>query len=253
MEEHAMKTIAAAATALTLLPAPAPAFAEPKTDGEWRGTLSLNLNFSSGNTDSSNAGLGADAVRATNLDKISLAATAQRGESTTDGVTTKTADLAKLGGRYDRNLSEQVFGFGGLDLEHDKLQQLDLRTSLNAGLGYHVLSDKETTFDVFGGLGGTHEDYEASSRDFAEIILGEESTHKLWEGTSFKQRLAVYPNLDDTGEYRANFDATMATAIAAGWTFNVTLSSRYQSNPQPGIGTTDTLLLVGVASKFGPK
>jgi putative salt-induced outer membrane protein YdiY len=246
-----MKRIALAAVALAVLATPA--FAQTKTDGEWRGNLSLGLSYSAGNTDANSLSLGADAVRATVEDKITLGATALRGESKTAGVTTKTAELFKMGGRYDRNFSDRLFGFGGLDLEHDKLQRLDLRSTLSGGVGYHVIADKETTFDVFGGLGLTREKFEPFARNFSEILLGEESSHKLSESTTFKQRLVVYPNLKDSGEYRANFDATLATAISSGWNFNVTLSNRYASNHLPGLKSSDTLLLIGVSSKFGAK
>ena len=230
-----------------------PALAQDKPDGEWRGKLSFALSFSSGNTDANSLSLGADAVRATADDKITLATTALRSESKSAGVTTKTAELFKVGGRYDRNLDKRYFAFGALDFEKDKLQQLDLRSSLGAGLGYHVVATKETTFDIFGGLGATREEFTTSSRNFTEVILGEESSHQITESTAFKQRLAIYPNLKDSGEYRGTFDATLATALSAGWNFNVTLSNRYVSNPQPGLKSSDTLLLVGVASKFGPK
>ncbi len=239
-----------AAVAATIL---GPALAQAKTDGEWRGTMSLSLSYSSGNTDASALSLGADAARATAADKLTLGATALRSQTKTAGVTSKTAELYKFGGRYDRNLGDRLFGFGSANVERDKLQLLDLRSSLGAGVGHHVIDNPETTFDVFAGLGVTREEFTTFSRDFSEVVLGEESSHKLFENTTFKQKLSVFPNLKDSGEYRANFDATLATAIAAGWTFNVTLANRYVSNPQPGLKTTDTLLLVGVASKFGPK
>ncbi|MBK6981944.1 MAG: DUF481 domain-containing protein [Betaproteobacteria bacterium] len=246
-----MTRIALAAAIAAVLATPA--FAKDKADGEWRGTLSLSLSYSTGNTDANALNVAADAVRATATDKFSLGATALRSQSKSEGVTTKTAELYKLGGRYDRNLGERLFGFGSANVEKDKLQLLDLRTSLGAGAGYHLVATDDTTFDLFGGLGVTREEYTASSRNFTELVLGEESSHRLFERTTFKQKLSVYPNLKDSGEYRANFDATLATAIAAGWNFNVTLSNRYVSNPQPGLKSTDTLLLVGVASTFGPK
>jgi len=229
------------------------ALAQDKTDGEWRGTLSLSLSYSTGNTDANALNVAADAARTTAADKFTLGATALRSQSKNEGVTTKTAELYKVGGRYDRNLGERLFGFGSANVEKDKLQRLDLRTSLGAGAGWHLVSTPDTTVDVFAGLGATREEYTTSSRNFTEIVLGEESSHRLFERTTFKQKLTVFPSLEDSGEYRANLDATLATAIAAGWNFNVTLSSRYVSDPQPGLESTDTLLLVGIASTFGPK
>lgn len=245
-----MRTIALAA-ALAL--AAAPALAQPKKDGNWRGSLTLSLSLSSGNTESTNASLAAEAARATGRDKVTLSAKALRGESETAGVTTKTAALYQLGGRYDRDLNDRLFAFGSAGLERDELQRLDLRSSLGAGLGWHAIATPETTFDLFAGVGATREEYATRSRSFTEVVIGEESSHRITDTTTFSQKLSLFPNLEESGEYRANFDATLATAIAAGWTFNVTLTHRHVSDPQPGLEKGDTLLLVGVASKFGPK
>lgn len=249
-----MKRLAptAALAALAIAPAFAHDEAAPKADGLWRGSLTLGVSASSGNTDEITASLAADAARATATDKLSLAATARGGRSEKDGVTATTAELFKAGGRYDRDIARRHFAFAGLDLEHDGLQQLDLRSSVNAGAGWHAIRDDRATFDVFAGIGASRESYEALTREFAEVVLGEESSHRLSDAVTLRQKLVFYPNLEDSGEYRAAFDATLATAIAAGWTFNATLSSRYVSNPLPGLEGTDTLLLVGVGARFGP-
>ena len=75
---------------------------------------------------------------------------------------------------------------------------------LSAGLGWHVLKSPTTTFDLFGGLGYTVDNYRAPMavggelRDryqYASLPLGEESTHKLSATTSARQRLVVVANL----------------------------------------------------------
>ncbi len=242
-----------AACLLSALALPAPALADDPADGAWRGNLGFGLSYSAGNTDAGSASLAADAVRATPEDKLAFSAAALRGRSRKDGVTTTTADFAKASGRYDRNLDGDWFAFGSLGLEHDRLQRLDLRTALNAGLGNHVVKTDAHSLDVFGGAGATDERFEELTRDFGELVLGEESSHRLTDTTTLRQRLAVYPNLEESGEYRAEFDASVATAIDATWSLKVTLSNRYLSNPLPGLDTTDTVLLVGLAARFGPK
>lgn len=226
-----------------------------KADGQMRYALGLGFARASGNTSTTNLSLAGDAVRATEQDKTSLYGTAQY--ATSNGNTT--AEQFRLGGRYDYNINTTWFGFGGLDLERNKLANLKLRGLLSAGVGMHVLKTPTTTFDVFGGLGYTSDKYinpmfidgaTRSSYGYSSLLLGEESTHKLTETTSFKQRLTVVPNLKNSGEFRANFDSGLAVAISK--TLNLNVGFTLQHNSEPGIGRkkTDTLLTTGVSVKF---
>ncbi len=116
-----------------------------------------------------------------------------------------------------------MFWFGQGDLGRNKLANLSLRTIVAGGLGYHVIKSDPTTFDVFVGLGYANDKYinatvvadqTRTSYGRMELFLGEESTHKLTASTLFKQRLVIYPNLSDRGEYRAAFDAGLSVAMS---------------------------------------
>lgn len=226
-----------------------------KTDGQYRAALGLGASLSSGNTESRNLSLTADAVRATGRDKTSLYGHAQYARS--DGVTT--AEQVRLGGRQDHNLGSAYFAFGGLDLERNKFSNLKLRSQLSGGLGWHAIKSPTTTFDLFGGLSYTSDRYfnaalidgqTRDSYDYVGLLLGEESTHKLSETTSAKQRLTVVPNLRNRGEFRANWDAGLAVAMSKAMSLNVGLSVAHNSDPGPGRKSTDTLFTTGVSIKF---
>lgn len=226
-----------------------------KPDGQWRASLSLGASVSSGNSKSSNLALTGDAVRATDADKVSLYGNGQYARS--GGATT--GEQVRLGGRYDRNLHTDLFAFGGLDLERNKFANLQLRSLLSAGLGWHLIQSPATRFDVFGGLGYTSDKYidpmvidgsNRSSYNYLSLLLGEESTHKLTETTGFKQRLVVVPNLKNRGEFRANWDAGLAVAMNKSLSLNVGLAVAHNSEPGAGRKATDTLLTTGVAVKF---
>ncbi|MGB8338509.1 MAG: DUF481 domain-containing protein [Burkholderiales bacterium] len=252
--KHSMIAMATLATltASSAMAGPIPA------DGQWRGNLGGSLSMTSGNSKSTNLAIGTDAVSADAMGKTTLYLNALRAsaETTTAGVTNNntTANVIRGGGRYEYNLSPQMYGFGSLDLERDPIQFLKLRSVLGAGVGYHVLNTADTLFDVFGGVGYNMERFDLSApadkHNSAELILGEESVHKLSDSSSFKQRLALYPNLKDSGEYRAVFDAGFTTAIAGGLNLNVGLSDRYNSQP-PGTKKNDLLFTTGVSMKFG--
>lgn len=226
-----------------------------KPDGQWRAALGLGASIASGNTKSSSLSALADAVKATEQDKISLYGNALSAR--TAGVTT--AEQLRLGGRYDYNLSSVWFGFGGLDFERNKFANLSLRSQISGGLGYHWIKTPETTWDLFGGVAYSSDKFitattiDGALRDsysYPSLLLGEESTHKLSETTSAKQRGVLYPNLKNSGEYRATWDAGLSVAMSKTLNLSVGLGVTYNSEPGIGRKSTDSLLTTGVTMKF---
>lgn len=246
--------LAIAALTLTATTA-AQAQATVKPDGQFRASLGLGASLSTGNSESSNLSLAGDAVRATTGDKITLYGNAQVARS--NGLTT--SEQIRLGGRYDRNLGQYLFAFGGLDLERNKFANLQLRSQLSGGLGYHLIKSEAHTLDLFGGPSYTSDKYlnpmvvDGQSRDsyaYASLLLGEESSHQLSASTRFKQRLVLVPNLKNRGEFRATWDAGLSVSMSK--TLNLTVGLAAAHNSDPGIGrkATDTLLTTGVSVKF---
>lgn len=247
------KTIMAAAI-LALGASGACAQATVKPDGQWRYALGAAASKSSGNSDATTFNFNGEGVRATTLDKIGLYGRALYAE--TDGETT--AEQVGFGGRYERNFGPRWYGFGLADYLHDKPANLSSRLSVAAGPGYHVIIGETTTFDVFGGVGYTYDNFvdpavvAGSLRDnygHAELLLGEESTHRFSESTTFKQRLVVYPSLKESGEYRAVFDAGVAVAMTKVMSLTAGLNYRYNSDPGEGLKKGDLLFLTGISVK----
>jgi putative salt-induced outer membrane protein len=241
----------------------------PKEDGLWRGALSASLAVASGNTQSTSFSIGADGVNATKEDKLSVFLTSFYAERKIADTKEKTANRTRAGLRYDRNLSDRTFIFGLLEAEQDKIADLDSRILVGTGFGYKVIKEKDTTFDIFGGVSYKQDRNKVTtlvplplpprlvtstkSSNATELVLGEESSHKISDSTSFKQKLTVYPNMTDGGKYRAQFDAGFVTAIASGINVQITLSNRYNSDVPAGVKKSDTLLLTGINIALGPK
>jgi putative salt-induced outer membrane protein YdiY len=235
--------------------APVSAAATVKNDGKLRAALGLGASVSSGNSRTSNLSLSAQGVRATDQDRYTLYGTALRNRAA--GVTS--AEQLRAGLRYDHNLTPDVFAFGTVDLERDKLANLSLRGVAGAGLGYHLLRTPETTFDVYGGAAVNADRYVAAtvvdgaSRDrysYASLLLGEESQHRLTDTTRVWQRLTVYPNLRNRGEFRASFGSGLSVAMSGSLNLTVGLGYAYNSEPGAGRRKGDTLLTTGVAVRF---
>ena len=254
-----MKSITAVALALGMLAAglhaPAQAQATLKPDGRFRSAVGLGASWTSGNTSSRQLSFTADAVRATAADRTTLFGMANYARS--EGVTT--SDRIRLGGRHDVELRGPSFGFGLLEFERNKFANLELRGQLGVGLGWHVLKTPVTTWDLLAGVSYTDDRYfdpmliDAQSRTsygYGGLLLGEESTHRFNEMTSAKQRLTLMPNLKNSGEYRAQWDAGLAVSMSRALSLNVGLSMSYNSEPGPGRKTSDTLLTTGVSVRF---
>ena len=246
--------IARIATASLALGAFGVAHADPAanaTDGLWHGAISLGGAATSGNTTTTVLTGNVDATRATTADKINLYGLVNYGRSRSDATgRVTTADLARLGGRYDWNLTNSVFAFGGAQVETNKVNGEKSRYDLNAGVGYKVIDTPNNTFNVFGGLGYSGSKLtDGTSPHGGTLIIGEESNSKLSESTSFKQKLVFIPGQNDLGR-QATFNAGLATAISGGWTLNTGLSVNYNSAPPLGFKKTDTLLSVGFGYKI---
>lgn len=238
--------------ALALAACDARAQTMPKPDGEWRGALGAGFTASSGNVDSVTYSINGDAVKQTATDKLRGYLQATYGRREEDGATERTSDLIRAGAEYDRDLNERPFAFGALDFERNKLIDLDLRSVVAAGLGYHVVKREGLTFDVSSGPAYNREQYTTETREAMEWLFAEESTHAFTPTVSFKQRLAYYANLKDGGEYRTVFDAGLVLKVTDRWNATATLNYRYQSNPLPGVEKDDVLFVTGLQYVFNP-
>lgn len=247
-------------TLLLLAATAGTAMAETKTDGQWRGTGGAALAVTSGNTQSSSALLGAEVAEATTVDKISLGGNLNYGRSKVDGVNKTTSNKWNGFGQYDYNLSPQLFVFGKLGLEGDKIAQLSLRTTLAGGAGYKLVDTKETTFSLFGGAAYSTDKYSVAKTvgdktdtrfSRASLFVGEESTHQLSASTAFKQRLELYPGLSGDKAKIAKFSAGLAVAMSSTISLNVGLTDSYNSKPPAGLKKNDLGLFTGVNVKLG--
>lgn len=231
----------------------------PRLRDFWSGTLDSGLSTTRGNSETLTFTTGMSAARTTSRDKISAYITTLFAKNSAGGVSVTTAEAARGGVRFDLNLSQRTFAFGFTDLEYDKFQRLDLRNVIGGGVGYHVLKTERTAFDVFGGAAFNQEFFAEDparplldvTRRSAELLVGEELSHKVSSSTALRQRFVLYPNLSESGEFRLGFDAGVVTQLAKWLGWQITVSNRYLSNPLPGIKKNDLLLTTGVRVLFG--
>jgi putative salt-induced outer membrane protein len=217
----------------------------------WEGGTNVGFALTRGNSESKNLALSFTADRKTLNDKLGLYANSVYATNDAPGaIPSTTANAIHSGARYDHDLTKRLFAFAGADFATDDLQNLDLRSVLGGGLGLHAINTPATTLDLLTGLNYTHEAYTAFTRNFPAAILGEELTHKLGASTLLSQKLGLFPNLSDLGEYRGTFDFGTVTKISKWLGWQNSVSDVYVTNPPLGKKKNDVILTTGLNISF---
>jgi putative salt-induced outer membrane protein YdiY len=224
----------------------------------WAGYYDLGVADAAGNSRSLSITNAIVAARETAKDKISVYFNQLYAKGLVGKTVGITAQSLRGGWKYDRNINPRTFFTVFDDYENDKFQNLKFRGVFGGGLGFHAVKRDRSQLDLLGGIALNHESYSvaiappstALSRNSAEVYWGDDFTFKLNKASSFTQAFRMFNNLNDTGEYRVNFDIGMVTKVAKWLSWQITASDRYLTNPSPGRKTNDLLISSGVRLTF---
>jgi len=233
----------------------------------WNGGANVGFSIARGNSQSENLALAFNAVHPTLNDKITLYASSIFTKNDLPAPGLVAANLQQGGLRYDRNVNPRLFVFVGADFMSNALQFLDLRAAYSGGFGYHAIKSDNTTLNFLGGINYTHETYSNGpvntpvtipptyqsygvTHKFAALNLGEELNYKLGKTTVVTENVYFYPNLQQTGEYRANFNLGTVTKISKWLGWQNQFGDIYVSNPPTGSKNNDLILTTGLNFSF---
>ena len=208
-----------------------PAFSEEQ-DG-WAGEAAFSAGYTTGNTETTDIGLGVDVTRTEGLWSIELVAEGEYGEQ------------------------------DSISYEVDQFTGFDSRTFLGGGLGYHVYDGAKTKWTVRGGPGVKIDEVKreitTDALGAALIIPAETETslgavarsayaYKFNDNVSFSNDTDVlYGETSTQVENSAALTAAISKSISARMSFNV----RYDTNPADGFEDTDTALKIALVYGFG--
>ena len=241
----------------------------PGLMGGWNGGVNVGFALTRGNSETKNLNIAFQAARKGFHDKLSLYTNSVYATNDlSTAIPHTTANSIGGGARYDRDLDGlRAFGFVNADFFHDTLQNLDLRSLLGGGLGYHAIKRERTTLDVLAGANYTRENYSAflippvppatvgtlvpaRTNNLAAATVGDEFTHKLGKSSVFTQNWYFFPNLSDSGEYRTTFNLGFVTKLNKWLGWQNSVGDIYVSNPPPTKKSNDLLLSTGLNFAF---
>jgi putative salt-induced outer membrane protein YdiY len=217
----------------------------------WAGGANVSFALTRGNSETKNLAVAFTADRKTLHDHLGMYANSVFAANDAPGaVPATTANAVQGGTRYDRNFGSRTFSFAGADFQTDALQSLDLRSVFSGGWGWHAINNKRTTLDLLGGLNYTRENYSTLQRNLVALNVGEELMHKIGAATVLTEKLYAYPDLNQTGEYRAAFNFGTVTKLSKWLGWQNAFGDIYVTNPPAGKKTNDILLTTGLNVSF---
>ena len=217
----------------------------------WNGGANVGFSVARGNSETENLALALNAVHPTLNDKITLYVSSINTQNNLATPST-VANLVQGGLRYDRNLNPKLFVFAAGDFSSNALQFLDLRQVYSGGFGFHAVNSDRTVLDFLGGINYTHETYSngteipptppsttptgifesyGKTNRFVALTLGEELDHKFGKSTVLTENSYIYPNLQQTGEYRWTFNVGTVTKISKWLGWQNQFGDIYVTNP----------------------
>jgi putative salt-induced outer membrane protein YdiY len=222
----------------------------PNWTRPWAGAVNVSFALARGNSQLATFGTGLNLARQTRSDKTTLYLSTLYSRNA--GVTT--ANTTAGGTRYDHNLNPKTFVFVTGDFSSNGLQNLDLRSIIGGGFGWHAIATPKQTLDVLGGLVWTHEKYSPSpTNSFAALDIGEQYSSKFGAASVFTEQATFYPDLQKSGNYQFAFDSTLGTKIWKVLSWQTTFSDRYTSFPPAGTKKNDLILTTGLGITLNRK
>jgi len=198
---------------------------------EWRYEASLELTGRSGNTDKFNFGTNLAAELKGPDDTLALFFEYEQAD--TEGE--KTEDRTAGGASYESFFSEIVGWYARTELEQDRIDDIDLRSTTGAGLSYRLIKKENQLLVARTGLGYEFTAYgdDSENESSATIDFGLRHDYTYKDVFEMENTLTYVPLLEDFGNYRLVHDSGIEIPIGSGenWKIRMGVKNEYESEP----------------------
>lgn len=210
---------------------------------KWAFQTNVDLTGNSGNTTSTGLAAGFTATLASAQDALKFYASTNYATSEdSTGATNKTADEIKGGVDYSSFFSERRGWFVRQELERDNVEDVDLRSTTDAGFTFKHIKTETHQLTSRLGLGYRFESYGSGAENKGAVLsTGLNNTVKFGDRLSLVTDLQFLPAIDDFADYRFVHDSAFEIPLTGDfWKLRLGLNNQYNSRPQAGREELDT-------------
>ncbi len=212
---------------------------------KWKLRLELGINGQTGNSERVAINGRAEANRTTDKDRLSIYAAGRYARENGEDTTREILGGAKL----EVDINQDLFVWGGVELENDEFENLDLRATATGGLGLFLIRKPEHEWKARGGLGLQHESFSTGGdRTSAIGQAGHDYWIELNEWLKFTHTLDFYFPLDDFSAWRATMENAGEIPLnkEANWKLRLGLRTQYDSQPDDGVDRLDNFYFLNM-------
>jgi putative salt-induced outer membrane protein YdiY len=219
----------------------------PEPPPLWDAQIGGSFVGTTGNTDVSTFGADFSMNRRGPLWRLESTATAVR--STDRAIRRSERYLAGFRGK--RRLTDILSLTAGERIERDQLAGMDLRSILDAGLGYALVRGTRWTLDGLTSLAWKHEEPTGfTDTDHPVGVLQALSRIPFGAAGDTSQRFTFYPDFKDSSAYRSEIEITAQAAMNSRLALKLGYLWRYANLPVAGFETTDNTTTASVVLRW---
>lgn len=206
--------------------------AKEKLRKKWKSSISFDLTGSSGNSE--DFGLASQFKASYGNEKVTTKFHLSSHKNNKSGETT--TDETKAGVEHSSFFGEKTAWYVKSDLESDKLEDVNLRSTSAAGIKYALMARENQTLNLRSGLGFRFESYENGNESAPALDIGLEHTYKLNDFLSLVTELDYVPSIQNFPDYRVTHDTGLEIPLSSSgfWKLRTGIANDYNSRPASG-------------------
>lgn len=227
---------------------PAPEQAEQAEQApEWEGSLTLGSNLSRGNTDVTKASATGDATWENERKRWTLGFTWNYSEE--DGTISQRKTFGRA--QFDRFVTDRFYWLAQTSGEGDKEADLDLRTTLGAGVGYQFYDQENWKLSSELGLTRFNEDLVgAGAEDHVALRVAAKWEWIPGETWTLSQSAEIFPSVEDGDDVYSKLDTRLKAAVTGSLFAQLQWVWDWDNTPAVGAERSDHLYLLTIGWSF---
>jgi len=210
------------------------------------GSVALRGIASSGNTDSSDVGIGSDLNYVWGSNGVEVQLSYSYGED--DG--SKNEESLFYGLEYTRDFNPTLFGFAKIQGSVDEYSSFKSDTFVSLGAGYRIYNEEDVQWSVQAGPGYRFADLsDVGSADFDEAAfgIGSDYAHKLTETLFITNDTDIISSSSDTVIFN---DLALNVSMTDTMALRTSVLTEYHTDPTDGDKSTDNTFGVSLVYSF---